>query len=110
MYLSLSLSLYIYTKDVLMDLLELSVVKPGAEHFAQALSLCEKANLQLDVQAFAKLIGMLVSREAPLAQLRVLLNLTLPTGAEPLPLAPPDLDADDARAAFGEALLLISVI
>lgn len=85
---------------ILLEMLELAAVKPGAEAFAQILTLCGATKLRLDVQAWAKVLGILVQREAPAAQIRTLLNLVLPKDAHPLPVRPPGIDDEEARVLF----------
>jgi len=82
------------------EMLELASLKPGAEPFAQTLMLCMAAKLKLDIPSFSKAIGLLMQREAPMAQIRLMLNLILPRGAVPLSLSPPDIDGDEARVVF----------
>lgn len=89
-------------QSVLQEMLTLASMKPGVELFAQTLVLCAAVPLRLEIQAFSTLLGTLIQREAPVAQIRMTLNLVVPRGVEPLQLAPPDVDGDEARSAFAE--------
>lgn len=89
------------SQKLLQELLELVCAKPGLEKFAQVMTLCTAAKHTMDIQAFAKVAGILVSRDAPVVQQRLVLNLALPRGATPVPLLPPELaEPDEVAAAF----------
>eukprot|EP00928_Gymnodinium_smaydae_P028365 TRINITY_DN21647_c0_g1_i1.p1 TRINITY_DN21647_c0_g1~~TRINITY_DN21647_c0_g1_i1.p1 ORF type:complete len:1434 (-),score=328.59 TRINITY_DN21647_c0_g1_i1:95-4396(-) len=86
--------------STLITLLGDVIKKPGAEAFAQALRCCSSGGLQIEPMIFARLLGQLMSREAPHAQVRAMLNTALPRDAPIIPLVPEDLSPEERVAAF----------
>eukprot|EP00927_Polykrikos_kofoidii_P023547 TRINITY_DN21660_c1_g2_i1.p1 TRINITY_DN21660_c1_g2~~TRINITY_DN21660_c1_g2_i1.p1 ORF type:complete len:927 (+),score=153.31 TRINITY_DN21660_c1_g2_i1:316-2781(+) len=91
--------------DVLKGMLQKAAVVPGLAVFAAALKCCVLGCLRLDVEEYAKLLGALMFRHASPAQVRVVLNMALPEGAEPIPLIPSDASPEEVRAAFDDGHL-----
>jgi len=87
-------------QNLLLQLLEIAASKPGAEQFAQVLTLCAAAGFRVDIQGYAKVLGAMIQREAPVAQLRMFMNLLLPDGGNIVPLVPSDIPSEDVEAAF----------
>jgi len=88
--------------NAMLRLLQMAVIPPsGPELFAEALNICARGGIRLDEVRFAALIGALLAREAPHAQVRCALNLGLRPDADVLPLVPNELDKEYAmRACF----------
>jgi len=72
------------SNDLLIRILQMSVDLAGVERFAKAINLSIRGNVKFNEHQFASLVGRLLSREAPHAQVRVCLNFGLRPDAEPL--------------------------
>lgn len=89
------------SNDLLVRLLELSCDLPGTERFSRAMLVCIAGDATFNEHQFAGIIGRLMSRDAPHAQVRCALNLGLPPNAEPLPLVPQEVEKEkDAQSCF----------
>eukprot|EP00930_Biecheleria_cincta_P033857 TRINITY_DN23438_c0_g1_i1.p1 TRINITY_DN23438_c0_g1~~TRINITY_DN23438_c0_g1_i1.p1 ORF type:complete len:1595 (-),score=274.71 TRINITY_DN23438_c0_g1_i1:10-4794(-) len=86
--------------DLLRQLMEAAAATPGPEVFAQALECCARGKLELGLVEYARLLGKLMSRDASLAQCRMVLNMALPRDSKPVPLIPEKLKPEEAQAAF----------
>lgn len=93
-------------QELLRAMLERCASRPDPDLFAKTLQCCILAKLRLEPQHFVRLMGMLMSREAAHAQVRAVLNLALPRGAEPIPLVPDDLSWEERRQAFQDTEVL----
>lgn len=90
-------------QESLRGMLENAAAKPGPDLFTKTLQCCALAGIQLDPQNYARLLGMMMSRETSHAQVRAVLNMALPKGAQPIPLVPTDLSVEESRVAFQDA-------
>eukprot|EP00930_Biecheleria_cincta_P078115 TRINITY_DN6550_c0_g1_i1.p1 TRINITY_DN6550_c0_g1~~TRINITY_DN6550_c0_g1_i1.p1 ORF type:complete len:1621 (-),score=390.88 TRINITY_DN6550_c0_g1_i1:199-4500(-) len=76
-------------------------MSPGPELFAQTLHCTIVAGgLRLKPDEFAKILGLMIFRSAPLPQIRVFLNTALPKGTNPIPAIPSGLTAEEAEQLF----------
>lgn len=78
----------------LMCRLLLAVTDVPVSTFARAVQLCARGSVKLDEVGFAELVGRLLSREAPHAQVRCVLNFALAPDAQIIPLAPLEADKE----------------
>uniref|UniRef100_A0A7S1FIN7 AAA+ ATPase domain-containing protein n=1 Tax=Noctiluca scintillans TaxID=2966 RepID=A0A7S1FIN7_NOCSC len=89
------------SNDLLVRLLELSCDLPGTDRFSRAMLVCIAGDATFNEHQFAGIVGRLMSRDAPHAQVRCALNLGLPPDAESLPLVPQEVEKEkDAQSCF----------
>lgn len=72
--------------DLLYRLLSAACDTPGVERFAEAVVTCTKGDIRFDVMGWAAMAGRLMARDAPHAQVRVILNFGCEPGSKPLDL------------------------
>lgn len=87
-------------QGALREFLEMSARKPSATVFAAVLIVCVLAKLKLTVNEFARVIGIMVQRGAPVAQIRAALNLVVPRGDAAIALVPPGLEPEEVSAVY----------
>jgi len=86
----------------LREMLEMGAAKPGAAVFTQIIAICQVGKIRLNVPDFAKIVGNLVQRGAPIAQVRLVLNLVVPRGEPAIPLVPPGLEPEEVDAVYAD--------
>jgi len=88
------------SQESMRGLIELFAGNRDLTRFVQALRLCLGGNIEFDCKSYARLLGVLMSRDASQAQVRAVLNMALSKNTETIPLVPVDLLPEEARAAF----------
>eukprot|EP00928_Gymnodinium_smaydae_P007176 TRINITY_DN12595_c0_g4_i1.p1 TRINITY_DN12595_c0_g4~~TRINITY_DN12595_c0_g4_i1.p1 ORF type:complete len:1288 (+),score=379.94 TRINITY_DN12595_c0_g4_i1:88-3951(+) len=87
--------------ELLYKLLVTVADTPGVERWAQALNICTRSDVSLDVMEYAALVGKLMARDAPHAQVRTALNFGIPLDGEALELVPIEAQREsDVRHCF----------
>merc|ERR1719163_1318144 len=61
------------------------------------------SGLTFKIEEYAKIVGIMMQREAPEPQLRAFLNCALPRGANVLPVIPSDLNDGEVAQLFEHA-------
>jgi len=82
------------SNDLMRSMLESAADLPGVERFARAVNVVARGGIRFDCHGFASLVGRLMAREAPHAQVRCALNFGLRKDADVLPLIPLDCDRE----------------
>jgi len=74
--------------DLLYRLICTAADTPGVERFAKVVNVCTKADITFDIMEWASLVGKLMARDAPHAQVRVALNFGVHKDAKVMELVP----------------------
>lgn len=80
--------------DLMVRLMHAVADLPGVERFSEAVSVCVRGDIQFEILEYASLVGRLMARDAPAAQVRAALNFGVSKTLEPLPLAPADANRE----------------
>ncbi|CAK0844624.1 unnamed protein product [Prorocentrum cordatum] len=90
--------------ELLYRMLCIACELPGVERFARVVNCCTSGGLCMQALEWAGVVGRLMERDAPHAQVRVCLNFGVPRGGEVLGLVPVDADREsDVMKVFAGA-------